>query len=300
MSAEGRKRLVAALAILLAIAAVALSLVIKPGPTREILVITGSTTVLPVVEECARECMKLNPNADIRVSGGGTGVGIANLIDGICDIAMASREPGPEEIARANETGVNLVLHRIAIDAICVIVHPVVEETLGEPLELKLEDLREIFTGERRYWNQVDPRLPPEPIIVFVREPGSGTRGTFEELILREGDECIGYEKHGNPALRDAVAATKWSIGYVGLGFVNEGVRVVWIYNEELGEYAEPSKESARSGIYPLTRYLYLVTDGVPPEGSLARDFIEFVLSPEGQRIVEEVGYISITERAED
>jgi len=105
---------------------------------------------------------------------------------------------------------------------------------------------------------------------------------------------CVGSEKHGNPALRDAVASTPWSIGYVGLGFVTEDVRAVWIYNEELGNYVEPSKETVKNGAYPMCRELYLITNGRPPEGSLIAKFIRFMLSPEGQAIVEEKGFIAI------
>lgn len=271
------------------------SLIAGPKPTRETCVIMGSTTVLPIIEECARVFMKNNPWADIRVSGGGSGVGIANLIDGVCDIAMASRKPKPEEIDAANATGVNMVLHAIALDAVCVIVHPSVEEALGEPLKLTLEELRKIFIGEWTTWSQVNPKLPDKPIIVFIREPGSGTRGTFEDFVVKEGDVCVGHEKHGNPALRDAVKNTPWSIGYVGLGFVEEpDVRAVHIYNDEIGEYVEPSKDTVRKGIYPLVRKLYLITNGRPPEGSLVARFIDFVLSPKGQSIVEDKGFIAI------
>jgi len=269
-------------------------LVTRPSQVREVLIITGSTTCLPVIEACARRYMELHPEADIRVSGGGSGVGIANLIDGICDTAMASRRPKPEEIKAANASGVNMILHAFALDAVCVIVHPCVEEALGGPLKLRIEEVRKIFVGEWTYWDQVDPRLPHEPITVFIREPGSGTRGTFEEFVLHEGDVCVGSEKHGNPALRDAVASTPWSIGYVGLGFVTEDVRAVWIYNEELENYVKPSKETVKDGTYPMCRELYLITNGRPPEGSLIAKFIEFVLSPEGQAIVEEKGFIAI------
>ena len=269
-------------------------LVVRPSPAREVLVITGSTTCLPVIEACARRYMQLHPEADVRVSGGGSGVGIANLVDGVCDIAMASRQPKPEEIKAANASGVNMILHAFALDAVCVIVHPCIEEALGEPLKLGIEEVRKIFVGEWTYWDQVDPRLPHEPVTVFIREPGSGTRGTFEEFVLHEGDVCVGSEKHGNPALRDAVASTPWSIGYVGLGFVTEDVRAVWIYNEELGSYVKPSKETVKDGTYPMCRELYLITNGRPPEGSLIAKFIKFVLSPEGQAIVEEKGFIAI------
>ncbi|HDD64276.1 MAG TPA: phosphate ABC transporter substrate-binding protein [Thermoprotei archaeon] len=264
-------------------------------PSRETCVIMGSTTVLPIIEECARTFMNRNQWADIRVSGGGSGVGIANLIDGICDIAMASREPNPKEIDAANATGVNMVLHAIALDAISIIVHPSVEEALGEPLKLTLEEVRKIFVGEWTKWSEVNSKLPDKPIIVFIREPGSGTRGTFEEFVLKKGDVCVGNEKHGNPALRDAVKNTPWSIGYVGLGFVEEpNVRVVYIFNDKIGDYVKPSREAVKEGIYPMSRKLYLITNGQPSEGSLVKKFLDFVLSPEGQAIVEGKGFIAI------
>ena len=143
-------------------------LVTKPSQVREVLIITGSTTCLPVIEACARRYMELHPEADIRVSGGGSGVGIANLVDGVCDIAMASRQPKPEEIKAANASGVNMILHAFALDAVCVIVHPCIEEALGEPLKLGIKEVRKIFVGEWTYWDQVDPRLPHELSLIHI------------------------------------------------------------------------------------------------------------------------------------
>lgn len=259
--------------------------------------LVGSTTVLPIAKECAEEFSKFCPHAKIVVEGGGSGRGFAELIDGLCDIALASRGPKPEEIELAEERGVELFEHRIALDGIAVIVNPSVVEGLDEPLKLTLEEIGKIFAGVYTRWSEVKEGLPDEEIRVFTREPGSGTRKTFEEFCLEPfGLEVKpgAMEAKGNPVMRTRVEETDYSIGYVGLGFVFGEVEVVHVAREEGEPYLEPTKENVREGVYPLSRYLYMFTAGEPEEGSLIDRFIDFVRSPTGQVIVEEVGFVAL------
>ena len=263
----------------------------------ESLRIIGSTTVLPIGESCAKEFMKLY-NVSIVVEGGGSGRGISGVIDGICDIGMASRPPKPEELELAEEKGVALVLHKIAADGIAVIVHPSVVEGLGgEPLKLTIEDVSKIYSGEYVKWSDLDPRLPDKEIIVFTREPGSGTRDTFEKFVLepfkRELKSDVSVQP-SNPAMRASVEKTPYSIGYVGLGFVTGDVKAVLLAKTEDGPYYEPTAENVKAGVYPISRFLYMVTRGYPESGSLVDRFLDFVKSPRGQSIVEECGFVSI------
>ncbi|MEM1726093.1 MAG: phosphate ABC transporter substrate-binding protein [Candidatus Bathyarchaeia archaeon] len=258
--------------------------------------IAGSTAVLPIVNACAIELMKMHPGLTITVQGGGTGVGYSNIIDGVIDIGAASREPNEKEIENAKKKGVDLWLHPIAIDAICVVVHPSVANA-SHPLELTLQEVGKIFAGEYTYWDEVKPGLPHKEIIVVVREPGSGTRGTFEEFTMKPW----GYEvtskasvQPSNPAVRNKIETTPYSIGYIGYGFLSDKVYAIPIAKEQGKPYITPTIKTITSGEYPMSRYLYLVTRGQPESGSLVDRFIDFVRSREGQQIVERYGYLKL------
>ena len=258
--------------------------------------LVGSTTVLPIAEECAKEFMKLHDGVSIVVEGGGTGVGIKGLIDGICHIGLASRELSDVELKAAEEKGISLVLHTIAADGLAVIVHPGVTEGLEEPLKLTLEQVGRIYSGQYTKWSEVDPRLPDREIVIFSREDGSGTRDTFEEFCL----EPFGWEltprasiAPSNPAMRTNVEITPYSIGYVSLGFVTGDIQVILLAESEGEPYYEPTRENVVKGVYPISRLLYMVTVGYPESGSLVDRFLDFVRSPTGQSIVEEAGFVA-------
>ncbi|RLE88384.1 MAG: phosphate ABC transporter substrate-binding protein [Thermoprotei archaeon] len=265
---------------------------------KESIRIVGSTTVLPIGSECAKAFMKKYETVKITVEGGGSGRGYKELIDGVCQIGMASRFPKEKELKLAKEKGVSLVLHEIAVDAIAIIVHPSVVEGLGgEPLKLTLEEVGRIFAGEYTRWSEIDPRLPDEEIVVFTREHGSGTRDTFEKFCLKPFGlklKSEASEVPSNPTMRASVEKTHYSIGYIGLGFLKEGVIAVHLARKEGQVYYEPTRENAIAGVYPIVRYLYLVTSGIPKSGSLVDRFIDFVKSPEGQSIVEKCGFIAM------
>lgn len=258
--------------------------------------ISGSTTVLPIVNACAVEMMNKYPGITITVQGGGSGVGYSQIIDGVVDIGMASREPKATEIENAKSKGVDLWLHPLALDAVCVVVHPSVANS-SHPLSLTLQEVGKIFAGIYKFWSEVKPGLPHKEIIVIVREPGSGTRGTFEEYTMHpwKYNVTVGASvQPSNPAVRGRVETTPYSIGYVSFGFISDKIHVLALAKEQGKPYVYPTVSSIAKGEYPISRFLYLVTNGQPKSGSLADRFIDFALSKEGQRIVEDMGYMKL------
>jgi len=248
--------------------------------TETIVVVKGSTTVLPIAQSCAEVFMEENPAISISVQGGGSGVGIASLIDGTCNIANASRPIKEKEIATAQEKGVNPVETVIARDAIVLVVHP--SNALAG---LTLAEIKAIYTGKVSNWSEVGGA--DQEIIVVSRDSASGTFETFNELAL-EGEKvrADALLQASNAAVVTTVANTPGAIGYVGLGYVSKEIKALTV------DEVIPSKETVNAGDYPLARSLFMYTDG-KPEGAVKK-FIDFVLSAEGQKLVEENGYISL------
>lgn len=248
--------------------------------TETIVVVKGSTTVLPIAQSCAEVFMEENPAISISVQGGGSGVGIASLIDGTCNIANASRPIKEKEIATAQEKGVNPVETVIARDAIVLVVHP--SNALAG---LTLAEIKAIYTGKVSNWSEVGGA--DQEIIVVSRDSASGTFETFNELAL-EGEKvrADALLQASNAAVVTTVANTPGAIGYVGLGYVSKEIKALTV------DEVIPSKETVNAGDYPLARSLFIYTNG-KPEGAVKK-FIDFVLSAEGQKLVEENGYISL------
>lgn len=254
------KRLLAAL--------VSLCLVFGAGWTAAAANITmaGSTTVLVLAEELAKAYMEKHPDVRISVQGGGSGTGIQNARAGVVDIGMSSRNLKPEE----KEYG--LTEWVIAKDGIAVVANRTVSAN-----NLTLEQLKAIFTGKITDWSEVGGRKGR--IIVVNREAGSGTRGAFQEIAL-DGEEFAGKALigNGNGVVHQMVATTPNSIGYISLGYLSNRVKPLKI------EGVQVSLETIRSGEYKVARPLLLLTKGeFRPE---VKDFLEFVLSSEGQKIV--------------
>ncbi|MCX8176689.1 MAG: phosphate ABC transporter substrate-binding protein [Candidatus Bathyarchaeota archaeon] len=258
--------------------------------------LSGSTTVLPIANACAVALMNKHPGITITVQGGGSGVGYSNVIDGVVDVGMASREPKTSEIEGAKSKGVDLWLHPIALDAVCVVVHPSVANS-SYPLSLTLQEVGKIFAGIYKYWDEVKPGLPHKEIVVVVREPGSGTRGTFEEYTMHPWKYNVTARasvQPSNPAVKNKVETTPYSIGYIGFSFISEKMHVVALAKEAGKPHVYPTVNSIAKGEYPISRYMYLVTNGQPKSGSLADRFIDFVRSKEGQQIVEANGFLKL------
>ena len=244
------------------------------------LTLQGSTTVLPIAQSCAEEFMKAHPEANISVRGGGSGVGIAALIDGTVDIANASRAMKTKELKKARAKGVNPVAHVVAKDAIAVVVHP------ENPVNgLTKSQLKAIYTGAINRWSEVGGTSGV--IVVVSRDVNSGTFEVFNKLALdKQRVRPDALMQASNKAVATIVASTKGAIGYVGLGYLSKKVKTIAI------DEVMPSVETAKSGTYPLARPLYMYTNGEPK--GLAKEFIDFVLSPKGQKIVKARGFVPV------
>ena len=246
----------------------------------EKIVLAGSTTVLPIAQRTAEVFMDKNPGTDIAVRGGGSSVGIAGLIDGTCDIADASRAIKDTEIQQAATNGRDPVAHIVAMDGIAVVVNN------SKPIsKLSKKQIREIFTGKVSDWSQLGGN--PGKIVIVSRDTSSGTFEAFGELVMNKDKvRPDALMQASNQAVATIVAQTPSAIGYVGLGFITKEIKPLEI------EGVMPSKETVLSGKYPVTRPLFMYSNGKPQ--GLAKEYLDFVKSQEGQELVEEQGYVGL------
>ena len=247
----------------------------------ETIVIKGSTTVLPVAQATAEAYMKKHPEVNISLSGGGSGNGIKSLIDKATDIADTSRFIKTKELEFATEKGVYPVPHRIAIDAIVPIVH------LSNPVNnLTIEQMSLIYQGKIKNWKEVGGK--DMRIVVVSRDTSSGTYEVWQKKVLHEAKVTPRAQMQAsNGTVVQVISKNKYAIGYVGFGYLNISVSKAVAVNG-----VKPSVQAALSGTYPIARPLFMFTDGWP-EGRVL-DFINFVVSLEGQEIVKKEGFIPL------
>ncbi len=246
------------------------------GPSGE-LSVAGSTTVQPLAEALAEAFSATNPQARIDVKGGGSSVGVKSTGQGTVGVGMASREVKPSELSEFPD----LRVHRIAIDGVAVVANP------GVQVEgLTRQQVQGIFAGEVVNWKEVGGA--DAPIIIVAREEGSGTREFFQEHLMGAGkliaDRAILQSSNG--AVRTTVASTPNSIGFLSFGYLDASVKALRI------DGVEPSEANVRAGTYKAWRYLNLLTKGEPQ--GLARAWIDFILSSEGQQVVAKEGYLPV------
>ncbi len=242
--------------------------------------IDGSTTVLPIAQKTAEVFMKKYPNIKVYVSGSGSGTGIKALIDGTTDIATSSREAKDKEIASGKEKGVTLTPHKIALDGIVPVVHPSMKIN-----NITLEQLKDIYNGKIKSWKELGG--PGRPISVVSRDTSSGTYEVWEEKILK-GDrvrpDALLVASNGQAV--QTIAQNRYAIGYIGIGYIDKSVKVLMVNDKTA------TAKSIRDGSWPIARPLFMYTNG-KPSGVIAK-FIDFMLSKEGQKVVNEVKYVSI------
>lgn len=248
--------------------------------TIETLTVTGSTTVLPIGQAAAEAYMEINQYADIQVSGGGSGNGVQAVGTGTADIGMASRD------LKASEAGEypNLVQHVIAGDGIALVVYK------DNPVDsLTLAQIKSIYKGEITNWNEVGGE--DLEIVVVGRDSSSGTREFFYESVMDEEDfVATQLEKNSNGAVSQTVAQTPGSIGYISMGYLDDTLKAIDIDVD--GTLIEPTVENVLSGTYPIARNLNMFTQG--EASGLAADYLAFILSADGQKIVSDEGYVPV------
>ncbi|MBK6837822.1 MAG: PstS family phosphate ABC transporter substrate-binding protein [Bacteroidetes bacterium] len=250
------------------------------------IVIKGSDTVLPLSQKEAETYMKKNAGKSVTVVGGGSGVGISALLDNSTDIAMSSRKIKMDERMKLQDAGRAFKEVIIANDALSVIVNPT--NKVGK---LTREQLEGIFTGKIKNWKEVGG--DDMQIIVYSRETSSGTYEFFKEHVMnRKNYASSVLNMPATGAIIQSVSQTKGAIGYVGLAYMNKEVKDIAVSYDKGKTYVNASVEAARNKTYPIVRPLYYYYP-TSKEASV-KTFIDYVLSPEGQEIVNKVGYISL------
>ena len=250
------------------------------------IVVNGSTTVLPFAQIAVERFAAAHPEVKISISGGGTGNGIKGLIDKTTHIANASREIKSSEIEQAKANGVTPFETAVALDCIVPVVHP------SNPIKnLTFEQLKKIYTGDISNWKDVGGENAP--IAVVGRDSSSGTYGTWQELVVEKGAKDQksrvtpkAQVTASSGAMLTTVANNKYAIGYDGIGYVDKTVKAVSV------EGIEASLATAKNNTYPMSRKLYMYTNGEPTGD--AKAFIDYVLSADGQKIVTDTGFINI------
>lgn len=254
----------------------------------------GSDTIVNLALAWAERYQTVRPEVRISVTGGGSGTGIVSLFNRTVDIANASRQIKEEELASARAAGIDAVEHVIARDAIAVIIHP------DNPVQqLSIDQLSRIFKGEINNWSELGGE--DRPIVKLSRESNSGTHVYFLETVVRQNDpddkslfapstlllpssEGIISEVRDNPN----------AIGYDGLGYVTEDVKVVGITRPDGQGFVMPSIETVNNGEYPISRDLYMYTRSDP--GLTVEQYLEWILSDEAQQIVTDLGFVPVKE----
>ncbi len=250
-------------------------------------VVKGSDTMVNLSAAWAEAFMKERSDTTVSVTGGGSGVGIAALLGGTADICNSSRDMQPKEKKQGAENGVSPVETNVALDGIALVVNP------ANPLtEISVEQLMKIYTGKVSNWKEINGQ--DAKILILSRETSSGTYVFFQEHVLQKQDYSPSVRlMPATSAIIEAVASDKSAIGYVGLGYaVAAKDRVKLLPVKADGAAIAPTEESVRSGKYWISRPLHCYTNG-NPKGQV-KAFLDFCLSPAGQSIVREQGYVPL------
>ncbi len=259
-----------------------------------VLQVKGSDTLINMVQKLAEEYMKANPDKLVSVTGGGSGTGIAALINKKCDIANASRLMKGKEIELATSRQASPVRIVLALDSLSIIVNP------GNGIEsLTVDQVGKIYKGEIKNWKEVGGN--DMPISLYGRQSNSGTYDFMIEDVMKGDYSPSMKQMNGNAQIVEGIKADPSAVGYVGVGYARnaQGIKVLKIANKAgATAYSPLDTANVKNGNYPITRPLNQYV-----EGSLtgaAKDFVAFELSAEGQRIVEEEGFFEISQEYQD
>jgi phosphate transport system substrate-binding protein len=253
----------------------------------------GSDTMVNLALAWAERYQQLHPEVRLSVTGGGTGTGVAALINGTVDIANASRAIKTEELEEAKLNGEDPIEFIVARDAIAIIVNP------GNPVDrLTLQQASDIYSGKINNWIEVGGE--DRPIVRLSRETNSGTHVYFLEEVLRMGikDSKVLFSTDtlllpSSEGITAEVSDNPNAIGYDGLGYVTPEVKVVAVARDVSGPYVLPSAETVNDGTYPIARDLYMYTAGEP--SGAVKDYLDWIITSEAQKIVDELGFVPIS-----
>jgi len=269
---------------------------------KTVISIKGSDTMVNLSQRWAEVYMQNNPDISIQVTGGGSGTGVASLLNGTTDLANSSRELKESEFEKAKKNNIIPKTYEVALDGIAVIVHP--SNKIGS---LTIGQISDIFSGKITNWKELGG--VDMPITLYGRENSSGTYEFFKEHVI--GKDAGGKQRdyatstqvlQGTAALGEAVARDTKGIGYGGVGYfaMRDDVKIISVKKDDNSEGMLPSEngkvnyEAIWSGTYPISRYLYCFTNGEPKDA--VKNFLSFVMSDEGQKVVENMEYIPLPE----
>ena len=261
------------------------------SPSAQTIENRGSDTLVNLALAWAETYMERHPEVRISVTGGGSGTGIAAMINGTVDLANASRAMKSEEIAAAQANGITPVEFTVARDAIAVVVHP------SNPVDgLTLQQISDIYTGKITNWSQVAGE--DRPIVLLSRESNSGTYVYFLENVIRlgerESDLLFSPDTLLMPSSEGISAEVRQNpnaIGYDGLGYVTSDQKMVAVARDADGPYVLPAVETVNDGSYPISRPLYVYTAGEPT--GAVKVYLDWILS-EGQALVPKLGFVPL------
>lgn len=281
----------AALAILVVVQSVSFG----KADEKEYMTVKGSDTMLQLVSHWAEAFMKERPEVNISVTGGGSGTGIAALLNGTTDMCMASRKIKPRELKLARRRGITPREFVVARDGISVVVNP------KNPVNvLVVDQIGAIYTGEYTNWKQVGG--PDKKIDVLSRESSSGTYVFFQEHVLKKQDYTPkALLMPANATIVQTVTDDQWSIGYVGLGYAlgaKGKIKTLKVKAADSLATVSPSEKTVASGEYPIARPLQLYTNGAPT--GVVKAFLEFTESEKGQEIVRKTGFVPAGKSSEE
>lgn len=245
------------------------------------IVVDGSTTVGPIAKAFAEYYMGKHTEVNITVSESGSGNGAKSLINNACDVATMSRPMKNSEMKSAQDAGVLPIEHIVAMDGIVMAVN------LSNPCaNLTLDQIRDIYSGAIRNWKELGG--PDQAIVVISRDTNSGTYECFETMVMK-GTKMAGSVEYvgSNGAIRQRVLSTAGAIGYVGLAFT-EGIKAVTVNG------IEATADTVTARKYPISRPLYMYTNGRTKSGTPLADFVELSGTPEGKKIIEDTGFVPL------
>ena len=263
---------------------------VEPNEPAGFIQVKGSDTLVNAAQKVAEEFMKEYLHIFVAVTGGGSGVGIASLINKTCDVTTASREMKPKEIELAQKRGVFPKEFVVAYDGVAIIANK------SNPVDkLTIEDLHKIFTGKATSWKEFGGK--DLPIVTLSREVSSGTHIYFKEEVVQLGKKGSSEEFSretllltSSQAIVEEVAANESAIGYLGMGYVSDRTKPLLVAKG--GEFYPPDVNNVIKKTYPLSRPLYFYTNGEPQ--GITKLFIDFALSPKGQQQFTETGFVPI------
>lgn len=270
-------------------------IVVSSAQARTVLQNKGSDTLVNVAQAWAEAYQEVKPEVAIAVSGGGSGTGIAAMINGTVDIANASRKMKEKEIELAKKGGQDPVEHVVGYDALAVYLHH--DNPVNELSKAQLADIYD-REGKAKKWSDLGITVPgcgSDEIVVVSRQNNSGTYAYFKEAVLGKKSKYRSgtLDMHGSKDVVDLVEKTPCAIGYSGLAYATEHVKLVCIADKEGDKCVNPSVATAVDRSYPIARPLFMYTNG-QPKGAI-KDYLDWILSDAGQCIIFKKGYAPAT-----